>query len=98
MKRIIMLYDGHYDDADFLVVPDDIADDIEKVVWDFNIWLRDPKNNFRFMKTENGITCLSIDTNEFLWWLNNVRITGEDKAEIESQHTNFIEGYPVAYF
>ena len=98
MKKIILLYDGHYDDVDILIVPNNIADNIEEVVWDFNVWLQNPDNNYRFRVTKEYGTFLSIDTQEFLWWLNNVRIMGKDKAKIDCQHTNFVEGYPVAYF
>ena len=99
MKRINVIYDGFTEDADILIVPDDIADSIEQVVWDFNIWLEDPQNSQPFSRiNEKGYRYLNVDTKEFLWWLNNVKIVDNCKARIEKQHVSFVKEYPAAEF
>ena len=99
MKRINLLYDLEYDDVDILLVPDYIADNIESIVRHFNIWLQDSKNAQPFLKTDNkGMRYLNIETEDFLWWINNVIITDGCKAEIEKQHVPYSNEYPVAEF
>ena len=71
LKRINVVYDDEFGDVDILLVPDDIADNIGHVVWEFNQWLSLPKNRNQFVvKTINGYGIISIGTEEFLWWLN----------------------------
>lgn len=99
MKRINILYDLEYEDVDILLVPDYIAHNIEGVVRDFNIWLQNPKNAQPFLRTDDkGMHYLNIETEDFLWWLNNVMITDGCKAKIEKQHVPFNHEYPVAEF
>ena len=99
MKRVYVVFDDEFDDVDILLVPDDIADNIERVVWEFNQWLRIPENRSRFVvKIINGYGILSINTEEFLWWLNHVRIDTTQKATILTQHTKLVSDYPRAEF
>jgi hypothetical protein len=98
MKPINILYDGLIDDVDIVLVPDEIADSIEQVVGEFWRWLEVPENKKRFLKPdEKWGQVLSVDTKEFLWWMNNIKITGEE-AMILQQHTSFVTEYPTAEF
>lgn len=99
MKRINMVFDNEYESADILLVPDQIADEIEKVVWDFNIWLKNPEHAQRFMITgaDNKIY-LNINTEDFIWWLNNIRIVDDNKAQLEQQFVPYVPAYPIAEF
>lgn len=99
MKRINIVFADEYESADILLVPAQIADEIEKVVWDFNIWLKDPEHAQRFMRAgTNKKIHLNIDTEDFIWWLNNVRITDGNKAQLEQQFVPCIPEYPIAEF
>ena len=99
MKHINIVYDDYFDDADILLVPDYVAEHIKSVVMQFNKWLVIPENHGPFLvSTENGAFCLSIDTEEFLWWLNNILITDDSKAVVVKQHTSFNPEYPIAEF
>ena len=47
---------------------------------------------------EKGEIIFNIDTEEFLWWLNNVAIDSDVKAVIVKRHTLFVPEYPTAEF
>ena len=99
MKMINVVFDEVYNDVDLLRVPSEIADSIELVVREFNYWLSDPNNQKPFLVPYgNKRMVLGVGTNEFLWWLNHVKIIDGDKATIVKQHTLFVEGLPKADF
>lgn len=41
---------------------------------------------------------LGIDTLEFLWWLNSIKIENLSKAELIDQHTTLQYDFPIADF
>jgi len=99
MKYINLVYEDDYEDADILLVPDEIADNIDNVMREYFRWIKIPENNVRFLvKVGEGKEVLSIDTEGFLWWLNNVKLREGTKAIIEKQHTMIWQGCPVAEF
>lgn len=99
MKRVCVVFDDEFDDVDIILVPDDIADNIECVVWEFNQWLRMPENRSRFViRIIDGYEMISINTEEFVWWLNQFRIDAAQKAIILIQHTELVSDYPRAEF
>ena len=99
MKRINMIFDNEYESADILLVPDQIADEIDKVVWDFNIWLKNSEQAQRFAVTAaNNKTYLNINTEDFIWWLNNIKLVGDERAQLEQQFVPYIPAYPIAEF
>lgn len=99
MKKVNVVFDDEIDDVDILLVPDEIADNIEGVLREFNQWLRIPENRSRFVvKVINGYEIISINTEEFLWWLNYVRIDDTQKATILIQHAKLVVDYPRADF
>lgn len=99
MKRVYVVFDNIFDDVDILLVPAEIASNIERVVWEFNNWLSFPENRSRFVvENVNGYGIIGIGTEEFLWWLNHVRIDTTQKATILAQHTKLVSDYPRAEF
>lgn len=99
MKYINLVYGDDYEDVDILQVPDEIAENINNVMWDFFRWTDLPENKQQLLVTNvNGEIGVGIDTEEFLWWLNNVRIFDGSTAVIVKQHTRLWQGYPIADF
>lgn len=87
IKKINLLYEYDYDDVDIILVPESIANNICDIVQEFQYWLSVPINKARFTEIgENGSPYLNVDTEEFLWWQNCVKIYNEPKAGIVSQH------------
>ena len=71
MQKINVVYDGCLENVDILLVPDDVADDIERITQEFFNWLAVPENGDRFRTAViDGRKFLSIGTDEFIWWLN----------------------------
>ena len=99
MKKINIVFDDEFDDVDILLVPDDIADNIENVVQEFFNWVEIPENRKRFVvRIIDGYEIISFATEEFIWWLNEIKIQTPPKAEILIQHTKYIPDYPSAEF
>ena len=99
MKQINVLYDDDFEDVDILLVPDDIALHIDDVTQQFIKWLNIPENRCRFLILNgSGNQVLGVDTEEFLWWLNHIKILDEQKASIVCQHTKYINTLPTAEF
>lgn len=99
MKRINIVFEYDYEDVDIMLVPDEIADNIEAIVREFNTWLYNPENRHRFLiENADGTTVLGIGSLEFLWWLNNYRIRNDESAMIIEQHTSYCPQLPMADF
>lgn len=99
MKFVNVVFEYDYDDVDIILVPDDIADNIEQVVQLFIHWLSNPDNGKQFLKTlQSGQIGMIIETESFLFWLNNYKITNGAKASIVMQHTKYNSKYPMAEF
>lgn len=96
MKKINLVFDCDFDDVDILLVPDDIADNMDEVIRRFNRWLHNPQNRQRFLVPYQGKMELGIDTGAFLWWLNTHEISNGAAATIIQQHTAFCPNYPTA--
>ena len=99
MKLMNIVYDGEYENVDIVRVPGWVADDIETILRDFNEWLSIPTNRQPFShKCTDGRMVLSVDTPDFLWWLDNIKIAEEQMTEIVKQHTIFDPNLPTAEF
>ena len=99
MRLVNLLFDEEYENVDILSVPDDIADNIDNIAQEFTRWIWFPENRQQFMVTlSDGKECLSFDTKEFLWWLNNIFLSPGQTAAIYLQHTSFHPEHPTANF
>ena len=99
MKKVNVVFDDEIDDVDIILVPDDIADNIASVMWEFNQWLSLPENRRRFVeKTIDGREVLEIGTEKILWWLNHIKIDSMQKATLLVQHTKLVSDYPSIEF
>lgn len=99
MRYINLVYDDNYDDVDILLVPDFVAENVEDTSSKFLSWLNVSENQQRFLIVlEDGRQILGVETEGFLWWLNNVMINHGPKAKIIKQHTHIVLGYPNVEF
>ena len=99
MKCINIVYDDEYEDVDIVRVPRWVADDIESILQEFNEWLSIPTNKQQFLRRHtDGRMVLSIDTPDFLWWLENIKIAEKHTTEIVKHHTIFDPNLPTAEF
>jgi hypothetical protein len=98
MKYINLVYEDDILDVDILSVPNEVADNIESIVKEFEAWCGIPENARRFMIYNDQGAYMSVDTEEFLWWLSEVKLQGREKAVIVKQHTTICYDYPCAEF
>ena len=95
----MILFDGIEDDADLILVPEDIAEQIDDIAHQFFRWAADPASVHNFWAIlPNGKKALALDTKEFVWYLNHHVITNGKRAEIVAQHIPYDSKYPTAYF
>lgn len=98
MKRA-MIYFFSDEDADMILVPEGVADRIAAISQEFFRWASAPDSVHDFWTTlPNGKKVLSLDTKEFVWYLNHHVITNGEQAQIVAQHVPYDSQYPTAYF
>ena len=99
MQMINLVFDEECKDVDLLMVPKEIACNVDAVVTEFFTWLSDSENQKQFLVSDdNGGSVLSVGTDAFLWWLNNIRILDSNKAYIVRQYAEFSPHLPTAFF
>ena len=99
MKKINLLYGNDTSDVDILCVPNHIADNIENITQQFFNWMGDINNVHNYRRTnEMGEPYLEIDTEAFVWWLNNYYPHVDEIVAIFEQHVDFCPDYPTAEF
>ena len=99
MTKVNVVFDDELADVDIILVPDEIASNIEAIVQSFFNWAFEPENKPQFMKrTNNGRMVMSLGTHELIWWLNKYRIVDGPKAAIIMEHTTYCADYPSAEF
>ena len=99
MQNVMILFDGTEDDADLILVPEDMAEHINTIAHEFFRWAADPSSVHDFWAMQpNGRKVLALGTNEFIWYLNHHVITSGEQAEIVAQHIHYDPQYPTAYF
>lgn len=99
MINVNIVYDDDTEDVDIIAVPDNIANDIDNITQLFFNWLKDKRNQQRFLiKNAQGKEILSIDTNDFIWWLNTHYMDTLETAYLVSQHTSLCSEYPTTVF
>ncbi len=68
--------------VDIVSIPDEIADNLEKIVNEFFRWMFDETNNHKYWVVEGGKKkYCSYSTEAFIDWLNRF-MTKEEKAKI----------------
>ena len=98
MKLVNLLYDDDYDDVDIICVPDAVANNIGSVVGKFQRWIADERNVHSYWTTSRlGFKSLAIDTDAFIWWLNE-HYNDCESAYIVYQHVKYCEELPTAEF
>ena len=99
MKKLNLVYEYNYKNVDIVLVPNEVADHIDQVVQTFQDWLTNPQNSEPFARyTENGFRYLTIGTNEFVWWLNNICYPNGEKTTVLERSVYYYPEYPMADF
>ena len=94
MININIVYEEEYNDTDIIALPDEIYDNLNKIVDEFIAYLKyAPKDDIDYWVEIDGVLCSNLETVGFIKWLNNTYCTGKQKAVIVKQHTNYVPEY-----
>ena len=99
MKKINIVFEDDLEDVDVLLVPEYIANDIERITQNFFDWVSAVKHQKLFeQKSTCGNTHIAVGTHAFVWWLNEYTTQNGDVVVILKEHTTYCPEYPTAAF
>ena len=87
MKKINIVFDDDYEDVDVIVIPDEIADAIQRLAQDYLFWIP-PKDDPNGWVVDDGEPVLIKETTGFVEWLNKNHCIGVKSYVIE-EHTSY---------
>ena len=94
MIHINIVFDEEMDDVDIIALPENIFRDIASITRQFMDWLPDaPKYDSDYWAHINGKSCLTLETDGFVKWLNQTYCHGSNEVFIVEQHTKYHPEY-----
>lgn len=97
MTKINLVFDGIYNDADIIAVPDEIVFGIEKMGQEFLNWIPTAEES-SYWTVINGRKYFVAETDGFIKWLNFNYCTKTEKAYVVERNTNYDPEYKVIEF
>ena len=97
MKKINIVFDDVFDDADILVIPDEIFSRIEEIGQEFLDWVpqaEDPD----YWTMIDGRRCAVAETDGFIKWLNATYCKDLPKAFVVARNTNYEPSLKIIEF
>ena len=88
MKRINIVFDDAFDDADTLVIPDEIFSRIEEIGQEFLDWIPQAEDS-DYWTMIDGRRCAVAETDGFIKWLNATYCKDLEKAFVVARNTNY---------
>ena len=97
MKRVNIVFDDVFDDADILLIPDEIFSRIEEIGQEFLQWLPSTENP-EYWTIINGRRCMVAETDGFIKWLNATYCKDLQKAIVVARNTNYEPSLKIIEF
>lgn len=97
MTKINIVFDNVLEDADIIIVPDEIATKIEMIGQQFLDWVPNA-NDSDYWTIIDGRKCSVAETNGFIKWLNCHYCLDAEKARIIKKNTNYDPNYKILEF
>ena len=88
MKKINIVFDDVFDDADILVIPDEIFSRIEEIGQEFLDWIPQAEDS-DYWTMIDGRRCAVAETDGFIKWLNATYCKDLEKAFVVARNTNY---------
>ena len=88
MKRINIVFDDAFDDADILEIPDEIFSRIEEIGQEFLDWVPQAED-LDYWTMIDGRRCAVAETDGFIKWLNATYCKDLEKALAVARNTNY---------
>ena len=87
MTEVNIIFDGMFNDADIIVIPDAISSEIEKIGQEFLDWVPSAEDS-QYWMIKNGEKCSVVETDGFVKWLND-NYREFEKAYVIERNTNY---------
>ena len=97
MKRVNIVFDDVFDDADILLIPDEIFSRIEEIGQEFLQWLHSTEDP-EYWTIINGRRCMVAETDGFIKWLNATYCKDLQKAIVVARNTNYEPSLKIIEF
>ncbi|MBR4057087.1 MAG: hypothetical protein IKK00_02990 [Oscillospiraceae bacterium] len=88
MKKVNIVFDDIFDDADIIAIPDEIFSHIEEIGQIFLHWVptaEDPD----YWKLINGRKCTITETDGFIKWINTTYCNDLEKCYVVARSTDY---------
>ncbi len=88
MKRVNIVFDDIFDDADIIAIPDEIFSHIEEIGQNFLHWVlttEDPD----YRKIINGRKCIIVESDGFIKWINATYCNSLEKSYVLARNTDY---------
>ena len=93
MVKFNVIYDDCYYDVDIIAVPDEIANELSNLAYEFCCWTP-PDDDPYGWTILNGKKVRAVETVGFVKWLNDNSCTElKEKANIVEQHIKYCDKY-----
>lgn len=99
MIRVNVVYEYDYDDVDIILLPDSLANSIDKINFEFGGYIspnKDDKDYWR--KSPDGKLYSILETEGLVKWINRYWVKDGEKAVIEQQHVAYNPEYEMMDF
>lgn len=97
MTRVNIVFDGFYDDADIIAIPDEIVPNIKAIGQEFLHWVPTAEDS-DYWSIVDGQKYAVAETVGFIKWLNAFYCSETEKAYIVASNTNYCPQYRIIRF
>lgn len=97
MTKVNIVFDNVFEDADIIVVPDEIAAIIEAIGQEFLLWVPNAEDS-DYWAIIDGRKCSVAETDGFIKWLNSRYCLKEERAYVVARNTNCCPLYKTIEF
>lgn len=97
MRKVNIVFDDIFDDADIVAIPDEIFSHIEEIGQEFLHWVPTAEDS-DYWTIIYGRKCTVAETNGFIKWLNATYCKDLDKAFVVARNTNFEPSLKIIEF
>ena len=97
MTKINIVFDGMFDDADIIAVPDEIVSRIGEIGQEFLDWVPSAEDSDYWIIIDEQ-KCSVAETDGFIKWLNSVYCNNTEKAHVVARNTSYCPDYTIIEF
>lgn len=97
MTNVNLVYDGNFDDADIIAIPDELVSIIDELGQKFLRWVPTAEDS-DYWTIIDGRRCIVAETSGFIKWINVCYCKEIEKAHIVARNINYCPDYRIIEF